>query len=282
MSQATVTEGLAFLTYLYKQGLGYSAINTARSALSSVITLGHKSTFGEHPLVTRFLKGIFELKPSLPRYSSVWDVGTVLKFLQSLPEIKELSLRQLTEKLATLLALVTAQLCQTLAFLDMRFMQELSDKTVFTIRENLKTTRPGKHLGPIEILTFPQDPRLCPVTHIRHYIARTQTLRQSTTLLVSHVKPHKSVTSSTAARWVKSTLENAGIDVSTFSAHSSRTAASSYGFSSGLPLPDILKAGGWSNAGVFARHYNKPVSQNLGSALLNHYSGIINDTQLEA
>ena len=83
MNQATVNDGLEFLTYLYRQGLGYSAINTARSALSAVITLGDKTTFGEHPLVTRFLKGIFEIKPSLPRYSVVWDVGTVLKYLQT-------------------------------------------------------------------------------------------------------------------------------------------------------------------------------------------------------
>ena len=90
MKQTNITKGLAFLTHLYNQGLGYSAINTARSALSSVITLGQSTTFGEHPLLTRFLKSIFELKPSLPRYSAIWDVGTVLRFLQSLPEIKEL------------------------------------------------------------------------------------------------------------------------------------------------------------------------------------------------
>ena len=31
-------------------------------------------------------------------------------------------------------------------------------------------TRPGKHLGPVAILAFTQDPALCPVVHIRHYI----------------------------------------------------------------------------------------------------------------
>ena len=44
---------------------------------------GDKTTFGEHPLVTHFLKGIYELKPSLPRYSVIWDLGTVLKYLQT-------------------------------------------------------------------------------------------------------------------------------------------------------------------------------------------------------
>ena len=121
MNQATVNDGLEILTYLYRQGLGYSAINTARSALSAVITLGDKTTFGEHPLVTRFLKGIFEIKPSLPRYSVVWDVGTVLKYLQTLRPISDLPLKQLTTKLVMLL--------------DFTFMQELPDRVMFSIRD---------------------------------------------------------------------------------------------------------------------------------------------------
>ena len=48
--------------------VGYSAVNTACSALSSVITLRDGSSFGKHPMVKRLLKGVFEDKPSLPRY----------------------------------------------------------------------------------------------------------------------------------------------------------------------------------------------------------------------
>lgn len=273
MNQATVNDGLEFLTRLYRQGLGYSAINTARSALSAVITPGDKTTFGEHPLVTRFLKGIFELKPSLPRYSVIWDVGTVLKYLQTLRPLADLPLKQLTKKLVMLLALVTAQRTQTLAKLDLTFMQILPDRIMFSIRDRIKTTRPGKHLAPIELLSYSQDLNICPVAHIKQYITKTDSLRQTSTLLISYTKPHKAVTNSTIARWVKSIMKDAGIDVSSFSAHSSRTAASSYGFLSGLPLQDILKAGGWSNAEVFARHYNKPVTQNFGNAILERFSG---------
>jgi hypothetical protein len=75
--KATIHDGLGFLTTLYKRGLGYSAINTARSALSTLIGLADNITFREQSLVVRFLKGIFELKPSLPRYSvtylGCWD-----------------------------------------------------------------------------------------------------------------------------------------------------------------------------------------------------------------
>lgn len=106
---ATINDGLDFLTLLYKQGVGYSAINTARSALSSAITPADKTTFGEHPLVTRFLKGTFELRPSLPRYSTIWDVGIVVIYLRSFPALNDLILKQLTLNLTMLLALVTAQ-----------------------------------------------------------------------------------------------------------------------------------------------------------------------------
>ena len=50
VTHATINDGLDFLTLLYKHGVGYSAINTARSALSSAITPADKKTFGKHPL----------------------------------------------------------------------------------------------------------------------------------------------------------------------------------------------------------------------------------------
>ena len=56
--QAGVNNGVEFLVSLYKSGLGYSAINTARSALSSILVLQNGEKFGEHPLVVRCMKAI--------------------------------------------------------------------------------------------------------------------------------------------------------------------------------------------------------------------------------
>ena len=63
---------------LYNQGLSYSTKNTARSAISSIITVDSGEHFGSHPLVIRFFKGIYELRKPQPKYSCIWDV---LKFL---------------------------------------------------------------------------------------------------------------------------------------------------------------------------------------------------------
>ena len=57
--------GIDFLAEL-ADTLGYNAVNTARSALSSKICLPNGTNFGKHPLVKRLLKGVFEKKPSLP------------------------------------------------------------------------------------------------------------------------------------------------------------------------------------------------------------------------
>ena len=89
-------------------------------------------------------------------------------------------------------------------------------------------------------------------------------MRSQSKLQLSYVKPFKLVTNSTIGRWVKCFLQDSGIDIKKISAHSSRTASSSYGFLSGLPLNDVLKAGGWTNAGTFAKHYNKPIHPSRG------------------
>jgi len=68
---ASLEDGLEFLYQQYANGLSYSGINTARSALSTVIFLPDGGSFGNHPLVSRFLRGVFESRPSLPCYNDI-------------------------------------------------------------------------------------------------------------------------------------------------------------------------------------------------------------------
>ena len=69
---ATIEDGVNFLAELYEDGSGYSALNTAKSALSTTLDVikcvTDSESFGTHPLVSRFMKGVFETRPSLPRY----------------------------------------------------------------------------------------------------------------------------------------------------------------------------------------------------------------------
>ena len=79
-----VNRVIEFLTTLYDEGLGYSAINTARSALSQFIVWKGSCTIGAHPWVVKFMKGVYNLRPLVPRYDNTWDVSVLLEFLRSL------------------------------------------------------------------------------------------------------------------------------------------------------------------------------------------------------
>ena len=67
---------------------------------------------------------------------------------------------------------------------------------------------------------------MCPVETLRHYQMITSPLRkESDQLFVATVKPHKPVASCAIARWLKEVLKLSGIDVSIFTAHSTRSAS---------------------------------------------------------
>ena len=170
-------KAIEFLRELYEEWLGYSAINTARSALSSVITPNGGIPFGRDPLVCRFLKGIFELKPCLPKYSKIWDVNNVLCYFKSCSLVGEMDLKDLTMNLATLLCLLTGQLCQTIHKMDMNFIQLEEHRCTITIREVLKHTKVGKHQAPFQFCSYPPDRKICIVEYLREYIKRTSQLK---------------------------------------------------------------------------------------------------------
>ncbi|XP_038065690.1 uncharacterized protein LOC119735825 [Patiria miniata] len=75
---------LDFLAELYHSGLGYSALNTARSALSATVVTNNSTTVGNHPLICRFLRGVFQLRPPPTKYTEVWDVTkeTISKWIK--------------------------------------------------------------------------------------------------------------------------------------------------------------------------------------------------------
>ncbi|CAC5386194.1 unnamed protein product [Mytilus coruscus] len=89
---------LSFLSSLYDSGLSYSAINTVKSAISSICSVTSGIDIGKHKLVTRYMRGIFNARPSLPKYTETWDVNIVLDYLKSLPANEELTLLQLSQK----------------------------------------------------------------------------------------------------------------------------------------------------------------------------------------
>ena len=259
--KATLNMGTQFLLHLHKKGLGYSAINTARCAMSALMEPIEGMDFGKHPIVSKLLKGFFKKRPALPRYIVIYDADIVLRFLQYLPSWENISLKWLTFKTSTLLAIITGHRCQSLHMLNLDFMHIDPNRIIFYFPHLLKNTTPTFHAQPIKLIPY-HDEQICPIRTIVEYIKATATTRKSRKLLLSY-RNHQEVTTQTIGRYVKTTLTAAGINTTTFSVHSTRHAISSKNAMTGVPLKDILKRGGWKSSSTFAKHY---IYQSVGTS----------------
>ena len=158
---------------LYNQGLSYSTINTARSALSSILNIEGPTPFGSHPLVMRFLNGVYETrKPQ----TTIWDFATVLKYFKTLWPLQHLFFKLLTPKLLLLLLLTTVQRGQSIHLLSLDSITMSAQSCKFELLEHVTTSRPNKREHSIDINSYQPDDTLCPLLTLKEYIKRTENL----------------------------------------------------------------------------------------------------------
>ena len=113
--KASFADGMAFLSELFHNSKGnYGVIAVARPALSAILPKQGNVTFEKDGTVSRMLRGIFKLRTSLPKHVVSYDPNIVLKYIDSLPANKDLSLELLTKKLCTLLCLLSDQRSQSI------------------------------------------------------------------------------------------------------------------------------------------------------------------------
>ena len=72
-------------------------VNTARSTLSSALP-EQMVPLWQHPLIVRLLRGMFQQRPSLSRYTVTYNVAKVLQYISN--SYSEMSLEFMTKKLA--------------------------------------------------------------------------------------------------------------------------------------------------------------------------------------
>ena len=144
---------------------------------------------------------------------------------------------------------------------------EICDKHIkIRIGELLKTSKYGCHLNELYIQHYPIDVTLCVVKVLQLYLEFTENLRgNETRLFISYQKPHKSVTRSTLGRWIKSVLTSAGINMSIFSPHSTRSASTSLA-SSKVPIDTVLRTAGWKSDFVFRKYYKRETTNSAAFA----------------
>ena len=98
----------------------------------------------------------------------------------------------------------------------------------FHLLHQTKTSKPGQKCKPLVFNEYTLDPKLCPLSMLKEYIQKTKPLRNSAKkLLISFMQPHKAVPRDTISRWTKDVLKPSIIDITTFTAHSTRAATAS-------------------------------------------------------
>ena len=112
--QGTTEMVIELLTEYFKTGIGYGSVNSARSALPSIIKPVCNLPSGKSPLLCRLLKGVFNIRPALLRYVTTWNVTKVFTFIKSKPTLTNCDLKTLSHRLAILSCLTTGQRDQTI------------------------------------------------------------------------------------------------------------------------------------------------------------------------
>lgn len=246
-----------FLQRLYDQGgCGYSAINTASSAVCYVMSiLG--MPLSTTALLTKYKKGIFNARPSLPRYVNTWDPDIVLQYYEK--NDNNYNMLFMASKVATLLALASCVRVATLHSINMSDVVTRNDKIVLNITQLQKQSRPGYHLKPIELGDYPNK-KQCIKAAIEKYIRITENIRSQhssiTSLFITSTKPYKNASKDTIARWIKNTIHKAGVPEH-FTAHSTRSAATSSLARKGTDITTILTKAGWSSSNTFNKFYKR-------------------------
>ena len=95
-----------FICYLYNSGVSCSVMGTAISKYCNT-DLNTCKKVGKHTLVATAQKAFWQLKPPLPKYHCTCDVKLILRFIENLGENKTLTLKQMSEKTAFLVAFST-------------------------------------------------------------------------------------------------------------------------------------------------------------------------------
>ena len=250
------------MSELFGQQLAYRSLNTVRSALSSLGIIINGFAIGQHPLVIKFMKGVFNLRPPRSRYTEIWDVSKVLSYIKTMQDDEVLTLKLLTLKLTMLVALTQASRTQSLHLLSIENLRKGSDSYVLQYNDMLKQCRPGRSIPVVHLKLYLPDRRICVFRTLTEYLRRTESLRKDCKLLfISFRKPHGEVGTSTISRWLRTIMTLAGIDCNRFKSHSVRAAATSKAKQCNVPVKDILKVAGWSNERTFATYYDKDIQE---------------------
>lgn len=184
----TVPLVLEFLSEQYNRGASYGSLNSYRSAIAQIAGPDIANDYR----LRRFFRGVYGLRPSLPKYDVTWDPSIVLDYIRKIPDEPN-SLEFLSFKLSTLLALATGQRVQTIANIEIQNIIVEQDNIVIKIPKRIKTSGRGRIQPSLILPFFKQEPKICVAQALIQYLNLTKDIRQDAlkNLFITFKKPFR-------------------------------------------------------------------------------------------
>ena len=258
---ATPAEVADYLVHLFHdRDLATSSVGIARSAISCFAGPSDGVPLGEHRRICDLVKAFRKIRPPVARYSATWSIDSLLAYWDTQPENSLLSIKLLTLKCVSLIAIASLSRSDEIAHLLKENYAEEDEGLAFLLSKRPKNCRVGP-IPPVYVESVPDRPNICPVVCVREYMAKTQGFREledgadRTGLFLSIDSRHCNVKPTTIARWIQNAMTLAGIDTTSFKAHSIRGASVSSLAQKGLSLAQIMKKGRWKSGSTLTRFY---------------------------
>ena len=213
-----------------------------------------------------FMKGTYNLRPPTQKYYAIWHPNRLLKYIETMDISSPMGI---SKKTSSLFMLLLGQKVNSLSHLKITNM-------FLTVEEwHIHNWGDSKTLKvwiqkPLVLRSFPGNKELCPVQIINQYLNFRLTKTNDAALFKTTTIPHRKCSSDTIARWIKSTIQAAGIDSGKYTVHSLRSASTSSAKVKGVSLTTIIQAASWSNTTVFQKHYNEEILENY---FIEHTNG---------
>ncbi|XP_074109619.1 uncharacterized protein LOC141534266 [Cotesia typhae] len=249
-----------FLAGLHlEEGLAYSTILVHKSAIATFCSGGQSTDLSSDFLIRQVLKAISIARPREVK-ESVWDTGVLFKWLTV--EIPELTLFEVARRTATILLLASGRRIHDLTLLRIskEHLTNLGEEITLWPAFGSKTDRASFRQSGWR-LSKNSNIRICPVTWTRAWIKLSERRREGSNLdelFITLVGPVKAASQTVISGWIRSVLEDAGIDASPGSI---RAAVASRGWIDDMPVQEILDRGNWKCSETFARHYCRQVTR---------------------
>jgi site-specific recombinase XerD len=245
-----------YLVKLFRAGRSPSTVNLHRSAISTISNMVNPEIKpGDNPVVSRMMKGMWEIKPQKAKYKEFWDPELILALLRKWGENSSMPLEKLTKKCIILLKLAIFGRTSDLKGIRrslIKFRENSVSLEIYGSKENRSNANPT---SPPIFLACYEDVEICPVKCLETYLERTGERTDGDFLFVEPRGNIRKLGKREIDKIVLEIMKEAGINTSIFKSHSVRGAAATKALEKGMPLEDVLLTGRWSSVSVFKKFY---------------------------